>query len=529
MAIAVVGAIFTYIEKHLTTTAGEWVSHDLRKMLYFHIQRMSMAFHDHAQTGDLISRVTKDIDSLQAVITSGLLNTLVQALTLFGMIGVMFWMNWRFTLVALSVVPVLFLVVYTFTRKIRKLSRNVRTQEGNIVSLIQEVISSMRVVKAFAREEYEQKRLEERSMETLEAGLKARGAKAILAPVVDIIVAAGTALVLWFGGQLALAGALSAGSLVVFLSYLSKMYKPMQELSKMTDTYAKASASYDRIMELLETKSEVRDDKSASPIGKIRGEIEFDNVTFQYEDAQQILKGVSLRIEPGQTVALVGATGSGKSTLLGLIARFYDPSSGRVLIDGKDLRRVKQRSLRDQISIVPQDTTLFHGPIWENIAYGKPNATRDEIVRAAELANVDEFVDHMPEGYDTLVGERGVTLSGGQRQRIAIARAIIRNTPILLLDEPSSGLDAASEKLVFEALDRLIADKTSIIVAHRLSTIRRADLIVVIGDGEVLESGTHDELLSSGGAYSKLHAIQFAESEHIEAEAAPAALAGGKL
>jgi ATP-binding cassette subfamily B protein len=520
LAIAVLGAACSYIEKYFTTSVGQWVMHDLRRTLYSHIQRLSLAYHDQKQTGDLISRVTSDIDAIQSFIASGLLGGVINTLTLLGMIGVMFYIDWRFTLIALSVAPVLFAVVFTYTRRIKKASREVRKKEGEILSVIQEVFSSIRVVKAFAREDFEQRRLEEESLEGVEVALHARSLKARLTPLVEIIVAVGTSMVLWYGSKMALSGALSAGSLIVFIMYLGKMYKPMQELSKMTDAYAKASVGYERIREVLDTEREVRDLPGARPATNLKGAIEFEDVSFSYDPERPILSDVSLKIEPGQVAALVGPTGAGKTTIISLIPRFYDPTSGRVKIDGVDVRRYRQKSLRQQISFVLQDTLLFHGPIWNNIAYGKPEASRAEILRAAELANAHEFIAKMPDGYNTMVGERGVTLSGGQRQRIAIARAIIRNTPILILDEPSSGLDAASEKLVFEALDRLMEGKTSIVIAHRLATIRRADVIFVVQDGAILEQGKHDELVKSGGLYSELYELQFNTGESFDNAAA---------
>ncbi len=513
LAIAIVGAGCSYVEKYVTTSVGQWVTHDLRRTLYSHIQRLSLAYHDHKQTGDLISRVTGDIDAIQSFIVSGLLDAMINGITLLGMLGVMLYLNWKFTLIALSVAPLLFLVVFSYTRRIKKASREVRKKEGEIVSVMQEVLSSIHVVKAFAREDYEQKRLEEESLEGVEIGLRARSLKAKLAPLVEVIVAVGTCLVLWFGATMVLNGALSAGSLVLFIWYLGKMYKPMQQLSKMTDAYSKAVVGYERIREIFETDNEVKDLPGARRAPQFKGEIEFENVSFGYEPATLVLKDVSFHIEPGRVAALVGPTGAGKSTIIGLIPRFYDPTSGVVKIDGQDVRRFKQKSLRQQISFVLQETLLFHGPIWNNIAYGKPEATRAEILRAAEMANAHEFIEKLPEGYNTILGERGVTVSGGQRQRIAIARAVIRNTPILILDEPSSGLDAASEKLVFEALDRLMEGKTSIVIAHRLATIRRANRIFVLDGGTIVERGTHEELLRSGGLYSQLHDIQFAQQE----------------
>jgi len=514
LIIAIFDGACTYAEKYYTTNVGQWIMHDLRKTLYSHIQRMSLAFHDHSQTGDLISRVTSDIDSVQSFITSNLLDTLINSVTLAGMIGVMLYVNWRFTLIAISVAPVMFFIVYRYTRLIKKASREVRKKQSEIVSTIQEVLTSIRIVKAFAREDYEQKRLEEQSLENVEIALRARGLKAKLTPVVQILTAAGTAMVLWFGGRLALQGALDPGSLVLFIWYLGKMYKPMQDLSKVPDAYSKASVGYERIQEVLQAHRDVQDMPKARPAPRIKGRIEFENVTFAYDD-EPTLSNVSLTIEPGQLAALVGPTGAGKSTIINLIPRFYDPSEGVVKIDGEDIRQFRQKSLREQISFVLQDTVLFHAPIWKNIAYGKPDAQRDEILRAAELANVTEFVDKCPEGFDTMVGERGVTLSQGQRQRIAIARAIIRNTPILIMDEPTSGLDSVSEKLVCDALDRLMEGRTCIIVAHRLTTIRRADVIFVVKDGAIVESGNHDELINKNGLYSELHRVQF------ETEAAP--------
>jgi ATP-binding cassette, subfamily B, bacterial len=511
LVIAVLDAVSTYTEKYLTTSVGQWVTYDLRRALYAHMQRLSLAFHDEKRTGDLISRLTTNIDDIQSFITSGLLSSFINVITLVGMVGVMFWLNWQFTLIALSVAPLLFFVVYTYTRRIKKATRTVRKKEGEVFSVVEEVLSSIRVVKAFAREAYEQSRLEEASLEEVESALRARSLKAKLMPLVDVIVAVGTCLVLWFGARLTLSGAITVGSMVLFIQYLSKMYKPMQELSKLTDTYSKAAVGYERVQEVLRTKNEIRDLPKARRAPKFKGKIEFEHVSFSYSPEQPVLRDINVSVQPGQVAALVGPTGAGKSTIISLVSRFYDPLEGMVKIDGTDIRQFKQQSLRRQISYVLQETVLFHGPIWRNIAYGKPEATRQEIVRAAELANATEFIDKMPEGFDTVVGERGMTLSGGQRQRIAIARAIIRNTPILLLDEPTSGLDSASEQLVFEALDRLMEGKTTIVIAHRLSTIRRADRIFVVNQGAIVEEGRHGELLKGGGLYAELYRLQFSE------------------
>ena len=509
--IAIAGAISSYANTALTTNVGQWVMHDLRRTLYHHIHRLSLAEHDEKQTGDLVGRVTSDIESIQSFVTTALLGMITNALTLTGIIGVMLYVNWRFTLISLSIAPVLFLVVYLFTRRIKKTSRDVRKKESELLSIVAEVFSSIRVVKAFAREEYEERRFERQSLENVEAALVARSVKMKLAPVVDIIVATGTCLMLWYGARLVLAGQLTAGALVVFLLYLGKMYKPMRDLSKATDTVSKAGVGFERIREVLETEGGVRDRRNARKASGFKGAIAFDGVSFGYGPDQVILDNVSFAIEPGQVAAFVGPTGGGKTTVINLVARFYDPVSGTVTIDGTDIRGFTLRSLRDQISFVLQDTLLFHAPVWQNIAYGRPDATRAEIIHAAKLANAHEFIDEMPEGYDTMVGERGVTLSGGQRQRIAIARAVIRNTPILVLDEPTSGLDAHAEQAVFDALDRLMKGKTCIVIAHHLTTILGADIIFVVKNHQLAERGTHEELLAAGGFYAELYNIQFAE------------------
>jgi ATP-binding cassette, subfamily B, bacterial len=508
--IAVVGAVGSYWQKYLTTSVSQWVGHDLRRLLYQQIQRLSLAEHGESHKGDLLSRMTSDIGAIQDFISSALLGILINVLTLAGMIGIMLYNDWRFTLLALSVAPALFLVVYFYTRKIKKASRAVRKKESELLSNVSEVLTSIHVVQAYAREDYEDRRFDSESRQQVEAGLAARSTKARLAPIVEVIVALGTCLVLAYGARLAVAGRMSPGVLVVFVLYLGKMYKPMRDLSKLADTVTKAAIGYERIQELLSVESRVRDRPGAREAPRFTGLIEFDRVEFSYGGENPALSDVSLRIAAGSVAAIVGPSGAGKTTLASLIARFYDPVSGSVRIDGVDVRDYTLKSLRDQISFVLQDTLLLRATIWENIAYGKPDADPEDTVEAAKLANAHDFIMEMPHGYATMVGDRGMSLSGGQRQRIAIARAIVRDTPILILDEPTAGLDAASEQAVIEALDRLMAGRTSVIVAHHLNAIRHADAIFVVKGSAVVEQGTHEALLARGGLYAELYRIQAA-------------------
>lgn len=513
LAVAVAGAISAYTEDYITTKVSQRVMHDLRHDLYHHIQRLSFSEYDRQRTGDLISRITGDIEAIQDFVASALVGLVLDVLVLAGMIAIMFTLNWRFTLIALAITPFLFLEVYSLTRRSKRATRAVRRKEGEVVAVAQESLSSLRIVQAFGREDYEEERLERETLESIRLALDARRLKARLSPIVDVLVAIGTGLVLWYGARLVLDGSLTAGALVVFVIYLGKMYKPMRDLSKLTDTVAKALVGAERIQEIAGIESQVRDVPGAREAPRFRGDIAFDHVRFAFAGSQPVLQDVSLAIPAGKFVALVGPSGGGKSTVLSLIARFYDPAAGVVRIDGGDVRRYTLKSLRRQISFVLQDTILFRAPIWQNIAYGKPEATQEEIVRAARLANAHDFILQTPQGYATLVGERGVSLSGGERQRIAIARAIIRDTPILLLDEMSTGLDAEAEQLVFEALARLMGGRTTVVVAHRLATIRNADRIHVLDGGTIVESGTHGELVARRGLYAHLHEIQLREED----------------
>lgn len=509
VVIAILGAVASFAQKYVSTWVGQRVMHDIRGMLYHRVQRLSLAFHERQQTGDMVVRLTSDIDAVQEFVSSMFLGMILDVLTLGGMLAVMLYLDWRFTLIAASVAPVLFVVVYRLTPRIKAAARAVKRKESELASVVQESVSAVRVVKAFAREEYEERRLEQVSRESVAAALRARSVKARLSPLVDVILAVGTCLVLLVGVRLVLSGRLTTGALLVFFFYLGKMYRPMKDLSKTADTVSKAQVGFERIEEVLREESEVRDRPGARPAPRLTGAIELSHVTFGYEPGRPVLEDVSLRIEAGQSVALVGPTGSGKSTLFRLLPRLYDPWAGEVRIDGRDVRDYTLASLRDQVSVVLQNTVLFRAPVWRNIAYGRPGATREDVVRAARAAHAHDFIAAMSDGYETVLGERGDTLSAGQQQRIAIARAIIRDAPILLLDEPSAALDAESEELVFDALARLTHGRTSITIAHRLATVRRADVIFALDGGRIVERGSHDELLAADGLYARLHRIQF--------------------
>jgi subfamily B ATP-binding cassette protein MsbA len=430
----------------------------------------------------------------------------------------MFYLDWRFTLMALLVAPLLFLVVFTYTRRIKAASRAVRKKESELLSRVAEVLSSIHVVQAFAREDYEEKRFESESVENVQLAVQAKALKAKLSPITEVIVAVGTSLVLWYGARRVLSGELSVGVLIVFLLYLSKMYKPMRDLSKMSDTVSKAVVARERMLEVLNVDSRVRDLSGARRAPRFKGRIEFNHVTFGYDDGTTVLDDVNIRIEPGQFAAIVGPSGTGKTTMVSLIPRFYDPVSGEVRIDGTDIRKYTLKSLRDQISLILQDTVLFRATIRDNIAYGRPTASFGDVRRAAELANAHEFIESMPHGYDTIVGERGATLSGGQRQRISVARALIRNTPILILDEPTASLDAASEQSLITALERLMKSRTSVFIAHHLAAIRHADVIFVVSDAGVVEQGTHAALMAINGVYADLYNRQSSEGAVAESQ-----------
>jgi len=509
VVIATLSAVATYIDNYYTESIGQWVANDLRVRIYEHLHRLSLAYYDQAQTGALMSTITNDVSTVQSFASSSTLSILVDMMTIVGMLGLMFWLDWDFALIAVGVTPFLLLFVMRFKKAVKDATRNVRKRQSDIVAVVQQGLGSVRVVQAFGRQDLETERMAQASQATVEAALAARRIKSLLSPVVTVVVALCTGFVLWRGTMVVMAGAMTIGALTVFLAYLSKFFKPVQDLAKMTNTIAQTSVGLERIQKILAADEVIVERADAVDPGPLRGEVAFEHVAFGYGAEAPVLRDVNFTIRAGQVVGIVGPTGGGKSTVVSLIPRFYDATGGRVLIDGADIRGYTLAGLRRQIGFVLQETVLFSGTVRENIAYGRPAATADEIVAAAKLANADEFIARMPHGYDTMVGERGDTLSGGQRQRIGIARALIRNTPIMILDEPTAALDTESERLVIEGLERLMKGRTVIMIAHRLSTIRDADKIIVLKDGVVAEEGTNDELLARGGIYAELHHVQF--------------------
>lgn len=509
VAIAIFQSIASYIDNYYTESVGQWVAHDLRMRTYHHLQTLSLRYYDTHASGTILSTITADIQTIQGFASSSTLDILVDMLTIVCMLGLMFWLNWDFTLIALAITPFLLFFVSRFKKAVKTATHEVRKEQSEIVAVVQQGLESMRAVQAFGREQTEEDMLKTVSQATVSAALKARSVKSLLSPVVNITVAVCTALVLWRGAALILHDRLTVGELTVYLAYLSKFFKPVKDLATTTNAIAQAAVGAERVRSILDTDAAIPEKPNAIAPPSLAGEIEFDSVAFGYDPANPILTNLSCHIKPGQFVGVVGPTGSGKSTLVGLIPRFYDVQSGSVRIDGVDVRDYRLKAIRRQIGYVLQDTILFRGTILENIAFGRVNATKEDIIAAAKLANADEFISAMPLGYETMVGERGSTLSGGQRQRIGIARVMVRNSPILLLDEPTAALDSEAEKLVIEALERLMKGRTVIMIAHRLSTIRDADQIIVIAAGAVAESGTHDELMQRNGIYAELHRTQF--------------------
>jgi len=508
LMIALSTGLLTYGYTRTLGDIGQRFVFALRRDLFAHLQRLSLRFHDRQRTGDLITRLTSDIQALRDVVSNGSLLLVGNGCLLAGMVAMMVWLNWQFAVAALSVAPLLFWTVFRYTSRIRAAARDARASDGLLASVAQETLASIRIVQGLAQEDQQSERFQVQNAGSLRAYLEGIRYQARVAPQVDFLAALGLAVVMWYGATRVLAGVLTTGDVVVFFAYVTNLYSPMKALSRLSSSFARAGVAAERIGEVLRVHSEVAEPRHARAAPRFRGRIEFRDVSFEYAPGQRVLSRVNLRIEPGTTVAIVGASGAGKSTLVSLVPRLYDPATGVVCIDGEDVRQFTVQSLRDQISLVLQDSLLFSGTIRENIAFGRPDADDFAIRRAAVTANAEEFIVQLPEGYDTLVAERGSTLSGGQKQRIAIARAILRDAPILILDEPTSGLDVASERTVLAALQAAAAGRTTLTIAHRLQTVRFADRIVVLEHGRIVEEGGHAELLRRQGRYAALCHLQ---------------------
>ncbi|MBH8565428.1 ABC transporter ATP-binding protein [Nostoc sp. CENA67] len=508
VAIALLGAAAAYFSIVGMALAATNMLTEIRTDLYSHLQRLSLAFHNQAKTGDLITRVTSDIERLREVSVMAVLPLLANSLTLVGMILVMFWMNWELALIAIAIFPWFLFSTVRLTHKIRRVVKMQRQGEGAMAATAAESISAIKVVKALSLHEMLERVFFHYNRKSLRASNKAQQLSAALERMVELLVGVATALVLWRGVYLVLAKIVTPGDLLVFVNYLRIAFKPMRQLAKYTGQIAKATASGERVLDILNTVPDIQDSKGALEAPPFLGAIRFENVSFAYNPEQLILKNISFEVQPGQQVALVGPSGGGKSTLVSLLLRLYDPITGRILIDGHDLREYKLQSLRRQISIVLQDSILFSGTVQDNISYGRLGARFKEIEWAARLANAHDFIMALPQGYATILGERGANLSGGQRQRIAIARAAIRHAPIVILDEPTTGLDNENERAVSEALQRLTYKRTTFLISHNLKTTQSADLILYIENGQIIEQGTHTELMRLNGRYAAMYAIQ---------------------
>jgi len=509
VVIAALGGIVYYVQNVLLSHIGQQVVNDMRRELFVHLERLPLAFHRRARAGDLLMRLTGDIIMLREMLVASLLTTSSQLFVTLGMAVLMFTLSPVLALVSLAVAPILFVLLTVFNARITEAASQQRKREGVIASAMHEVLSSIHLVQACTQERNEEERFRALNRRTLRAGMRTTRLEARMHRSVEIAVALGTCGVVGLGAHDVLAGKLTAGELIVFLAYLRHLYRPMRQLSKVTERSAKAAACGERVLEILDTPVTIADRPGARKVKHLQGRIAFENVEFSYEDGARALRGVTFSVESGEKAALVGPTGAGKTTILALIPRFYDASSGTVRLDGIDVRDVMLRSLRSHISLLLQDAIVLGTTVRENIAYGRPGATDAEIGAAAAAAQADGFIRRLREGYDTVVGERGATLSGGEKQRIAIARAILRDAPILLLDEPTTGLDPLSERAVLAALEALTRSKTTVTIAHRLGTIVSSDRIFFIENGTIAESGRHEELLECGGRYRKFIEAQF--------------------
>ncbi|WP_457654396.1 ABC transporter ATP-binding protein [Rhodocaloribacter sp.] len=516
LGLFILQGLFSFTGNYLLGWVGARVVADLREKVFAHLNRLGLAFFADQRTGDLTSRLTNDVDRIRDAVTNALVELLTQTLTLVGSVALMTALNWRLTTIVFVVVPPVTILARYFGMKIRRISRQVQDKLAETTALAEETIQAIRVVKAFVREPYETARYAAAVEDLFETTRYRVWISALFGTLVGILFMTALVGIFWYGGTEVLAGRLTAGDLVAFIFYAFNIARGVSGMTRLYATFNGAAGASERLFELLDQTPEILDDPDAIPLPPVRGAVRFEAVAFRYDEGPPVLQDVTFAVEPGQTVALVGPSGAGKTTLLNLIPRFYDPTAGRILVDDFDVRKVRIRSLRKQIAVVPQEVHLFNDTIRENIRYGRLEASEAEIEAAARAANAHVFIEAMPKGYDTAIGERGVKLSGGQRQRVAIARALLKDARILLLDEATSSLDSASEALVQEALERLMQGRTTFIIAHRLATVQHADLILVIDEGRIVERGTHEELTAHDGLYRQLAALQFREAVSLD-------------
>jgi ATP-binding cassette subfamily B protein len=506
----VLGAI-TLLNNYTTIKIGQKMVNDMRRDLFDHLQRLSLAFHNRRQVGDLLYRVTSDTYAIQSLTMNGVFPIVTAIILLGGMFAVMIKIDWELTALSLTVCPVLFVSISLMSRKITSASVLARQEESEVYSIVQRAMSAIRIIQAFTKEEEEQRKFMIASDRSLGASLRLYTLQTFYSGIVNVVMAVGTALVVWVGANHVMSGRLTVGGIIVFTTYLASLYGPINTICQTWGMLQGAKVGVDRVFEILEIERDLAEGSRSFAKAGTRGKVTWENVSFHYSSQQPVLKNINLSVRPGEKIAFVGPTGVGKSTLVSLIPRFYDPREGRVLVDDVDIRDYRLKSLRGQVSMVLQPPLVFPISVRENIAYGRPEAGLEEVITAAKLARIHDSIERLPEKYDTVVGEQGATLSEGERQRITIARAILRDSPILILDEPTSSVDAETEALIMEGLERLTTGRTTFIIAHRLSTVRKADRIVVLGKGEIIEQGTFNELIKAEGHFAALYQYQFSE------------------